>query len=358
MEFLERVKGMLAGGRETELARREITARIEASQRAARQRHPDYDAVLQGSGLLRELELDAMRMGPLWGQLYYASDPAEAAYQLARSRIAVAAKYHQLDAVRYLTAGAGAGAAPAVREALVVDRDGRRTLVRDTGQSVHRRALVDPAMLQRAHAGDVTLPNDEAIRFQAREYRDSGARDAEGRRIFVEEGPPDRHLVAGPTLGYRAWALKDGLLQSTGSGAQRWEPGEPLVAVCRARPSDPTVWQSPSGLVLANSARASAHPGIPAPWRACTCGLYAIRRLEDLPKVTPAGGIVGQLALWGHVIEHHLGYRAQYAYPVRLWAPATDAAGPAAPRPPGFPRGLSVGEALAARYGVPWGPPA
>jgi hypothetical protein len=49
----------------------------------------------------------------------------------------------------------------------------------------------------------------------------------------------------------------------------------------------------------------------------CTCGLYgthghdALRRSRD-----PA--VLGTVALWGRIVEHAFGYRAEFAYPQRL----------------------------------------
>ena len=58
------------------------------------------------------------------------------------------------------------------------------------------------------------------------------------------------------------------------------------------------------------------------------------------------GWVVGEVALWGRVIEHTLGYRAEYAYPIRLFRP---------PSPmPGFPQPVQAPlEQLAALYGIP-----
>jgi len=65
------------------------------------------------------------------------------------------------------------------------------------------------------------------------------------------------------------------------------------------------------------------------PGEACTCGFYAAKDLghlrqmgysaymENGPQVT----IVGQLAMWGKVIEGTQGWRSEYAYPVKLFVP-------------------------------------
>jgi hypothetical protein len=59
----------------------------------------------------------------------------------------------------------------------------------------------------------------------------------------------------------------------------------------------------------------------PTPVAGCTCGIYASSSLRTLVTSTPAMpavSAVGTVALWGRVIEHERGWRAEYAYPDRL----------------------------------------
>jgi hypothetical protein len=76
-----------------------------------------------------------------------------------------------------------------------------------------------------------------------------------------------------------------------------------------------------------------------APHLPCTCGIYAykekprvlgeIRKTYGRPlppvlhhRVPPVPGlrlVYGEINLWGKVIEHEDGYRAQFGYPKRLW---------------------------------------
>ena len=76
-----------------------------------------------------------------------------------------------------------------------------------------------------------------------------------------------------------------------------------------------------------------------APHLPCTCGIYAykekprllgeIRNTYGQPlapvlhhRVPPVPGlrlVYGEINLWGKVIEHEDGYRAQFGYPKRLW---------------------------------------
>lgn len=97
-------------------------------------------------------------------------------------------------------------------------------------------------------------------------------------------------LVAGPLIGYRAWKIdKDYVLRSLNDG-RVWTPRLATVGRCQ-----------------------QSHP-VPAP--ACTCGCYAYKQPAD---VGSDGSVRGAAALWGHVVSHARGWRAQFAYPVTLW---------------------------------------
>jgi hypothetical protein len=81
-----------------------------------------------------------------------------------------------------------------------------------------------------------------------------------------------------------------------------------------------------------------------APGAACECGVWAFKEREAAEDVLAAyryAGMamaVGRVALWGRVIEHRDGYRAQFAYPTELTV--YGAAGP-------------VADEVRAAYGVP-----
>ncbi len=49
----------------------------------------------------------------------------------------------------------------------------------------------------------------------------------------------------------------------------------------------------------------------------CTCGLYATHGLDAL-RHSRDPAVLGTVALWGRVVEHAAGFRAEYAYPQRL----------------------------------------
>jgi hypothetical protein len=50
------------------------------------------------------------------------------------------------------------------------------------------------------------------------------------------------------------------------------------------------------------------------------CGIYALKTIKlDFFDYGPWKTISGQVYLWGLIVEHELGYRAQYAYPKCLY---------------------------------------
>lgn len=107
---------------------------------------------------------------------------------------------------------------------------------------------------------------------------------------------PDR---ASPSVGYRAWLLdKAGHLQSPriSGSIPCWLPRKPFQATCFQKHE--------------------------APSEACSCGVYAKNTLWSARTYfwpARAGLILGEVALWGTLVEHEDGFRAQYAYPTRLF---------------------------------------
>ena len=105
-----------------------------------------------------------------------------------------------------------------------------------------------------------------------------------------------------PVVAYRAWQLDATGLKSL--CGELWHPGRSLAAACKA------------------SVRGKAHDVHDAPQMNCTCGIYAAKSQEDLRTSGYAGfGIHGEVYLWGTVVEHELGWRAQYACPKNFFLP-------------------------------------
>ena len=62
-----------------------------------------------------------------------------------------------------------------------------------------------------------------------------------------------------------------------------------------------------------------ASSGHRAPDADCSCGLYAVDGLDRLPAVTGRDvTVIGSVSMWGTLIEHESGLRAELAYPDRL----------------------------------------
>ena len=108
------------------------------------------------------------------------------------------------------------------------------------------------------------------------------------RRTTVELKPqPPKSLMAGPILAWRVWRVS--------------ENGR-LISLHYE-----TVW--PFGYPLVASSVPERGPQ----------GIYAMKSRDDLAtQEVSADQVIGQVALWGRVIEHVKGYRAQYAYPYKI----------------------------------------
>ena len=109
-----------------------------------------------------------------------------------------------------------------------------------------------------------------------------------------------------PVMAHRVWRWDDTGLKSL--NGEPWLPDRPVEARCRVAPA----------------ARHVSVVDRPAevPNRNCTCGLYAAKNLEHLRQLGYASyGVCGEVYLWGIVVEHRLGWRAQFAYPKSLGLP-------------------------------------
>ena len=114
-----------------------------------------------------------------------------------------------------------------------------------------------------------------------------------------------------PIVGHRVWQWDAKGLKSL--CGERWKPSQLLAARCRA-----------SVVVGPIAGRAEAvHDAHEPPQTNCTCGVYASKSLEQLLTTGYAKcGIHGEVYLWGTVVEHELGWRAQFAYPKTLFLPS------------------------------------
>jgi hypothetical protein len=105
-----------------------------------------------------------------------------------------------------------------------------------------------------------------------------------------------------PVTGWRAWALA------------RTPDGRPEL-----RPIIYSGERWPAGQVARAECPPHAMSGHRAPVADCTCGLYAVDGLDRLPAVTGRDiTVIGSVSVWGTLIEHESGLRAELGYPDRL----------------------------------------
>lgn len=99
-----------------------------------------------------------------------------------------------------------------------------------------------------------------------------------------------------PITAWRVWGVSNQKLCAIGSQGI-WEPKKPMEAICNA---------------------GGSHP---APQNDCNCGMWSFKTLDGLVAATKSYQVkvLGQVSLWGRVIETENGFRAQYAYPKELW---------------------------------------
>jgi hypothetical protein len=102
-----------------------------------------------------------------------------------------------------------------------------------------------------------------------------------------------------PLQGWRIWRVSNGgdVLESPVYG-DPWRPGEAFEAGC---------------------------PAHPRPVGECGCGVYAVTTRERALEwaawarsALPYAIVLGRVSLWGRVLPHLTGYRAERAYPYEL----------------------------------------
>jgi len=71
------------------------------------------------------------------------------------------------------------------------------------------------------------------------------------------------------------------------------------------------------GLVLV---RVAPSPGQPGPLHSCKCGVYGLKTAEEMLRQNQAATVFGLIRMWGRIIVHERGYRAQYAEPLALFS--------------------------------------
>lgn len=157
-------------------------------------------------------------------------------------------------------------------------------------------------------------------------------------------------LVVGPLQAYRCWHVywQDDLpvLRSV-YNTTLWPTDGPLRATCQKGPVSLTAWLHN---LFSRHVKTATHP---APTWDCQCGIYGLSHLdgdelETSPQTRPRGPdrgvtVLGAVLLWGRVIQHKHGYRAEYARPLKLLS-----------APPRFPAydAVKLLDAVAQRYAL------
>jgi hypothetical protein len=115
----------------------------------------------------------------------------------------------------------------------------------------------------------------------------------------VSDRSPDyTHTIT----AWRGWEFDGGMLEALGSSS-RWEPKVAARATC----------------VIGGGVK-DAHA---APHFSCRCGYWSFKTRElleeSLERYANSVDVIGQVEIWGRVIECDNGYRSEFAYPKELW---------------------------------------
>jgi len=101
-----------------------------------------------------------------------------------------------------------------------------------------------------------------------------------------------------PIIGCRVWRLDETGLKSINGFP--WQPGRHMSAKC----AQPAEHESPQ--------------------RDCKCGVYAAKSFDHLRRMRYTESerwLRGEVSLWGRMVEHEDGWRAQFAYPKNFIVP-------------------------------------
>jgi hypothetical protein len=132
-------------------------------------------------------------------------------------------------------------------------------------------------------------------------------------------------LVVGPVQAYRRWRVdwhgSEPVMRSV-YFATSWPAQGPLHAICEKKAGPVAAW--------VRRLLSKPPPTHPAPSWTCRCGIYGLTRFEredhlETPQIYGHGlfgpsivQVAGSVLLWGRVIQHEQGYRAEYARPLKL----------------------------------------
>lgn len=129
-----------------------------------------------------------------------------------------------------------------------------------------------------------------------------------------------------PLVGYRVWRVMKGGLLTGVHVCEPWAPKQAHRATCQ-RKFGAGIFNGMSWSDDTTSPHLTNGVYVPAPTLDCHCGLWAKRTEDklhecaDVPEAgTQEGFAWGAAWIWGHIIEHMLGWRAEFAYPKALKA--------------------------------------
>ncbi len=117
-----------------------------------------------------------------------------------------------------------------------------------------------------------------------------------------------------PVVGFRVWVLRESKLSSYAVD-NFWIPKKANVAQC-AGYEHIKFWGSHN---IQSGPKLIPHASQVAPLAECGCGFYALRTLpylmEWLEHREEPNIVVGEVYMWGKIVDCQYGYRARYAYP-------------------------------------------
>lgn len=127
--------------------------------------------------------------------------------------------------------------------------------------------------------------------------------------MFVQPSQPDPEpenagITVGEIIAWRSWKVKNGLLTSMYADQHVWAPHEPITG----NPSQKGA-HHPVGVHAFKSEKAALEYAMPYRTRELTYNQHSMQ--TRVREVVPV--VIGRVALWGEVIEHEKGYRAEYA---------------------------------------------
>lgn len=126
-----------------------------------------------------------------------------------------------------------------------------------------------------------------------------------------------------PITAYRAWQVNDkGELKAMAWG-RTWPAKEIARALCHAEESGLARFaqSAPKKMDVGRAVRAGMIVDHEAPHEGCDCGLYAHKDANGSYIVSAKKSpdrAWGEVYLWGRLLEHENGYKAQFAYPKSL----------------------------------------